>query len=51
MNSNNATFAARTASALPAVVRDVVLVAVVPALIAVVVVVLLISPLTGAGST
>jgi hypothetical protein len=51
MNSTAPTFAARTASALPAAVRDVVLVAVVPALIAVVVVVLLISPLTGAGST
>jgi hypothetical protein len=51
MNFNTPTFAARTASALPAAVRDVVLVAVVPALIAVVVVVLLISPLTGAGST
>jgi hypothetical protein len=51
MNFNTPTLAARTASALPAAVRDVVLVAVVPALIAVVVVVLLISPLTGAGST
>ena len=46
MNFTTPTFAARTASALTAVVRDVV-----PVAVLVVVVVLLISPLTGAGST
>ena len=51
MNFTAPTFAARTASALPAAARDVVLVAVVPALVALVVVVLLITPFTGAGST
>ena len=51
MNFTAPSFAVRTAPALPAVVRDAAMVAVVPALIAVVVVVLLISPFTGAGST
>jgi len=51
MNFTAPTLAARTATALPAAGRNVAIVAVVPALVALVVVVLLISPFTGAGST